>query len=561
MGPTRQHQPPKKTGVARATIDARSRPGPSQFDMATWQRLAGNRAVTRLVQREGPPAPPQSPSKGAGETVPVGSSAMMTYGRVMKVSPYLSLHDSPRPDGAVLAHLAFRDRLFILAQVPGDWYLVETANGKRGFVWKKKVFVRPPDAEAQLHFVESNQSAIGVAQSYYQDHVKEEQDLRFYVNVLVHANGGDVDHNKGIYRAKPESDDWKAVQTRANYYIWIPSVSYAEGLRGVVSSGSRRETVSGWFEAAGDLITQFGVGVQEGVLAALNDLRRLGVDLMKLVALISADDIIMQVYDWVKRLRKEDVGTFFGHLADRFADFETKWNDPNEFRAVHFQGHVLGYLLLNYVLAMVTAGAVELAGAGVEAISAIRGTQTVLAEVAADEELTAAIKVAGEESPLAEAAVDEMVTEAILPDGKVLPPDSYSGGYYGTTEEPEFVLKDGFPARGKERRLLEHSEGHPDSAFRGSTNIVSDGAGRGAAYWADEGGYVYKIEGVPTWDVNRALQGRVRTPGGYRGNLMHGEGEYAIPSRIPRDKIVQWGKVVKDHAGRLKVETWHKAAP
>jgi hypothetical protein len=161
MGPTRQHQPPKNTGVTKATVDPRSKLGPSHLDLATWQRLAGNRAVTRLVQREGPPAPPQSPAKGAGETVPVGSSPLMTYGRVMKVSPYLSLHDSPRPDGAVLAHLAFRDRLFILAQVPGDWYLVETAKGRRGFVWKKKVFARPPDAEAQLHFVESSQSAIG----------------------------------------------------------------------------------------------------------------------------------------------------------------------------------------------------------------------------------------------------------------------------------------------------------------------------------------------------------------------------------------------------------------
>ena len=153
---------------------------------------------------------------------------------------------------------------------------------------------------------------------------------------------------------------------------------------------------------------------------------------------------------------------------------------------------------------------------------------------------------------------EELVSEplAILPDGSTAPPDSYSGGFYGTTEPPELVMKDGLPGRGTDMRLREHSEGSPKSGFRGTTNIASDGAGRGAAYWAGDGGYVYEIRDVPTWDVNKNLQGRVDTGGGYRGNLMHGEGEYAIPARVPPDKIVRWG-VVRDKGGdRLFVE-WH----
>jgi hypothetical protein len=45
------------------------------------------------------------------------------------------------------------------------------------------------------------------------------------------------------------------------------------------------------------------------------------------------------------------------------------------------------------------------------------------------------------------------------------------------------------------------------------------------------------IRGVPTWDVNKALEGRVGTTGSFRGNLMHGEGEYAIPARVPPENI------------------------
>ncbi len=145
-----------------------------------------------------------------------------------------------------------------------------------------------------------------------------------------------------------------------------------------------------------------------------------------------------------------------------------------------------------------------------------------------------------------------------LPNGQRVEPDSYSGGFYGTADEhPDVVMRDGLPQRGGDWRLREHSEGNPNSALRGTTNIVSDGEGRGAAYWAGEGGYVYEVRRVPTWDVNKNLQGRVATGGGeYRGNLMHGEGEYAIPSRVPPEKIVRWG-VVKDSGGdRLYVE-WH----
>jgi hypothetical protein len=156
------------------------------------------------------------------------------------------------------------------------------------------------------------------------------------------------------------------------------------------------------------------------------------------------------------------------------------------------------------------------------------------------------------------AGVVEIEPQAKLPSGTSVPPDSYSGGYYGTSnpaEAPEVVGKEGFPARGSDWRLREHSEENPDTAFRGTTNIASDGAGRGAAYWAGEGGYVYEVRGVPTWDVNKNLQGRVPLEG-FRGNLMHGEGEYAIPARVTPDKIVRWG-VVKDKGGDVLYVEWH----
>jgi hypothetical protein len=68
--------------------------------------------------------------------------------------------------------------------------------------------------------------------------------------------------------------------------------------------------------------------------------------------------------------------------------------------------------------------------------------------------------------------------------------------------------------------------------------------------WADAGGVVFEIRGVPTWDVNRALDGRVQRPDGtFRGNLMGGEQEYAILSEVPANRIVRAGIVTESRNG------------
>lgn len=148
---------------------------------------------------------------------------------------------------------------------------------------------------------------------------------------------------------------------------------------------------------------------------------------------------------------------------------------------------------------------------------------------------------------------------AILPDGREARPDHYGGGFHGTTQvQPTVALKQGLPQRGADWRLKEHSEQKGCSAYRGCTLVASEPiTGNGAAYWAGKGGWVYEIRGVPSWNVNRQLEGRVKTiQGMYRGNLMHGENEIAIPARVPSERIKAYGQVEEDSSGRLFVKTW-----
>lgn len=148
---------------------------------------------------------------------------------------------------------------------------------------------------------------------------------------------------------------------------------------------------------------------------------------------------------------------------------------------------------------------------------------------------------------------------ALLPDGTAVPPGSYMGGFHGTCRiTPEEAMRTGLPARGNDWRLRDHVEASgPTSAFRGVTDVVSEPvSGNGAAYWAGCGGWVYEIRGVPSWEVNATLEGRIPTPTGFRGNLMTAEQEIAIPAAVPPERIKAYGLVEEDGSGRLFVRRW-----
>jgi hypothetical protein len=150
---------------------------------------------------------------------------------------------------------------------------------------------------------------------------------------------------------------------------------------------------------------------------------------------------------------------------------------------------------------------------------------------------------------------------ALVPNGKggttALEPDlPGSSGFHGTAyhaaEVPK-LLKHGLPARGNNWNLHLHSEGATDTAFRGTTHDASM-----AAEWADEGRVVFDIRGVPGWNVNAALDGRVQRGARFGGNLMSGENEVAIPAAVSPDRIARWGVVVRSASGRLFVKEWHE---
>lgn len=139
---------------------------------------------------------------------------------------------------------------------------------------------------------------------------------------------------------------------------------------------------------------------------------------------------------------------------------------------------------------------------------------------------------------------------AVLPNGREIKRTCVTDSYHGTSlYEPDVVFRSGIPKKGNDRRLLEHVLGNPTSAFRGTTvSPVVSPCGQGATFWAGVDGWVYLLEALPSWNVEKELQGQVPRPGGFGDCPMQAEVEHAVPSRIEAGRVVRAGKV---HPGRV----------
>jgi hypothetical protein len=144
---------------------------------------------------------------------------------------------------------------------------------------------------------------------------------------------------------------------------------------------------------------------------------------------------------------------------------------------------------------------------------------------------------------------------------KSFAPTGGGTAFYGASGDemrPELVFEHGLPARGPNTDVQAHVnenkvDGVRDTAFRGTTPaIIAQGDDQGAAYWAGAGGWVYKLDGVPSWNANKLLEGRVEGIGGFGGNVVRGEQEDLILAHVPPSRIVGAYPILEGRGLNLK---------
>ncbi|MDC0711686.1 SH3 domain-containing protein [Stigmatella sp. ncwal1] len=147
--------------------------------------------------------------------------------------PEVRLRSTSSTSGAnVIQSLPFNTQVQIISRVANGWSFVATRGGQMGFVASEYIWTQMPEPCARLHRVEQGipGTAIAIAETYYGDLAAHwGQDLRFYVNVLAHANRVPV---------LSGTAGWRKVHFQYDRLIWIPSRQYAQSLEGVVNSGS-----------------------------------------------------------------------------------------------------------------------------------------------------------------------------------------------------------------------------------------------------------------------------------------------------------------------------------
>jgi predicted chitinase len=213
---------PSDASVTPAAPVQRSR---LSIQRATAPRASSGYAplTTKALQRD-----PQPSSKPIPKGTPVNRRGGVIH---EKDGGGVNLRSKPDGTGAPIRRVPAGTLFNVLEEIDGGWYKVSVLNngGGNGFVSKDYITLAP-DKTAVLHKITPGQPAIAIAEKYYSSAVQRGEDLRFYVNVLHHVNP------EGI--PNPSGDNWKEAKTLKDYWIWVPSVTFAQTLRGKVKTGS-----------------------------------------------------------------------------------------------------------------------------------------------------------------------------------------------------------------------------------------------------------------------------------------------------------------------------------
>ncbi|MEW7847660.1 DUF4157 domain-containing protein [Massilia aurea] len=290
---------------------------------------------------------------------------------IVAVEDGTNLRPTAQPGSTPIAKLPLNTRLFVNRDQGAGWYQVVLEDGRYGFVAKANVSTDLPDAGSRLYRIQAGESALDLVKKFYKtSSTGWGQDERFFVNVLVYANER---HGRlGIF--KPNKDDaWDATQTHAGSQIWIPSLAFAIGLKGQISSGSisydAYTRIADTLYAIGEFIAggiAFVAGLLHGALESVWD---------TLVGLVDLVDIVWKMLKslFTGNLLTDTEGLFselknikVSELAQAGLDWlDKKWNAPGLLARWHFRGWIVGYAIAEIAMLIFSDGiltAVKAAG-------------------------------------------------------------------------------------------------------------------------------------------------------------------------------------------------------
>jgi Domain of unknown function (DUF4157) len=291
-----------------------------------------------------------------------------------------------KPDGNLpaIGKLRYNESVHIVAKdKTGKFYFV--TGSVIGWINASFVATDMPDPLATLHHI-TEDNLTTILKSHYVDggrwSLSTGNDYTTLAAAVIAANKGrwGVTVNWAAAQEWREKNRFKnfvdsmadnfaiyhGSEVKAGANIWLPSASYVRILQSSGVIGSR----PGWINDAvtiGQSVAGFTVGVGAGILGNLWDmlsgLWEMGksiIDTIKGIIDGSLFTSIKEFYDQVKNMTLDDAFAMVKSLINMgkaaVNDFVTSWNHPDAYKKWHFRGTLVGNILTEVVLAIVTGG-------------------------------------------------------------------------------------------------------------------------------------------------------------------------------------------------------------
>ncbi len=359
------------------------------------QATVGNFGGPSIVQKAEDPTKPQLEAyKGPSVNQPGRVSAPAAQYQAAKTTG-VNVRSKPDPTLPAIGKLYYNDAVHVIAEDNCNGHYFVVGGGVTGWINKSYVAMGMPDYMADIHHI-TEPDLTTILKQHYVDtgkwSLKTGNDYTTLAAAVLAANAG----RSGISVDWEKAQQWKDDNKLRNFAdpwmadnfalyaaskvvigsnIWLPPAGYIKLLQesGVVGA---RPAALNLAVAAGKALTGFSIGLQAGIygdlwgmLTGLWDTAKGIIDAIKGVLDGSLFMSIKDIYDKVKDMSPEKALEMAMSVINMgkagISDFMANWNHGDEYKMMFFRGKIIGSIVTEIVLAVVTVGesiAVQLIG-------------------------------------------------------------------------------------------------------------------------------------------------------------------------------------------------------
>jgi hypothetical protein len=255
-------------------------------------------------------------------------------------------------------------------------YVVAPSRGVAGFVEERFLMWNPPEPSAKLHHVEKGETLGGIVERAYAGHIGQGHDERLYCQAVYLANRGNagihLDHVDlstvdSFLRGEEEQKTlaiYKGVKVIAGDAIWLPSPAFVLELQRRAKASSGQTAITHAWDGAKHAVhhvvdqvrygTGLVVGFADGIYLAFKDLFKGALQMAEAVMHVLMADmtgLVKMGKHWLQGFQQ-----LWDHRGQVAHDFLAKWNAHDAWARGRFQGEVIGWLLTNVIIVILTAG-------------------------------------------------------------------------------------------------------------------------------------------------------------------------------------------------------------